>query len=111
MNLLLMETIIVWLFTALLHGLDIVTVAALISTLLFCSRKFGHFCKFSSLAGIEGVALFLLTMTQILFQHFSISKFLLTVLLRTVFLGICLYDMKVYVYVKEKHRRDERQDD
>lgn len=106
MNTLIVISGILWILTAVLQKLSIATIGALISTGLFCSRKFGHFCKMSSLLVIEGVSGFITVMWLMLFGNLNWARLLSYVAVRLVFLGVCYYDMTNYTYVKEIHRKE-----
>lgn len=107
MNTLLISTVVILIITWFIQGFNLVSILATIGTALFCARKAGHFCRFNTLVVLECVGIFLVTVTQMLFKNFVLSKLLVTIVLRCIFLCICLYDMKVYVYVKEVHRKGE----
>lgn len=106
MNSLLLLCMGLWIGTVLLQGLSIVTVGTLISTLMFCARKIGHFCKFSTVCVIEGLSLFTDFMWSALWSNNKLSVVLLTLLLRLIFIGVCYYDSYKIVYVKEIHRKE-----
>lgn len=110
MNGLLISSAVLLILTWWKSGFNILSILATISTLLFCSRKVGHFCQFKTLAGLEGTGAFLQVMMWLVFKRFHLVKFLLIVAFRLIFLAIALYDIKMFVYVKEVHRKDNSDD-
>ncbi len=110
MNVVLTVAAVMYVLTAAVQKFSMVSILSLVSTCLFLSRKIGHFCKIKTLLGLEIVGLFLDTVYKCMFSKFSWLQFLPTVLLRLVFIGIAYYDMTVFVYVKEKHRKGEKED-
>lgn len=106
MNDLIIATLVVLLLSLKFSGMNIAAITSIISTALFCSRKIGHFCKLNNLLIIEGIGIFLTVAVWLLFKGFMWKRFLALTLLRVIFLGICYYDIKNFVYVKEIHRKD-----
>lgn len=85
----------------LLQGFNLVAVTATVSTLLFCARKIGYFCKISVLAGIELAGVFLYCVWQILFKDMNVWLLALTVVVRLVFMAVVYYEIHNYIYVKK----------
>ena len=50
---------------------------------------------------------FITIVFQLVFKHFVLLKFIITLILRLVFLGIALYDKVAYVYFQEIRRKEE----
>lgn len=107
MNTLLIACIILWILTVACQGISMISIGTLISTVLFCSRKVGHFCKLNTLIVIECVSLFLGIVWQILFKDINWFKVILCIALRLIFLAVCYYDTKEWIYVKEVHRKED----
>lgn len=98
---------IIWLLTAIVQGFNLWTIGALVSTLMFCGKKVAYFCKFQHLVAIEIICAILTICIQLLFKRFSLVKFLITIAVRLIFLGIALYDKTVYTYFTETRRKEE----
>ena len=106
MNTLIIGCVILWILAAISQGLSIETLGALISTSLFCSRKIGHFCKLNTLVAIECISMFLTIAWGMLFKSIQWSRILFCIVIRLIFLAVCYYDTKEWVYVKEVHRKE-----
>lgn len=89
------------------QGFNLWTIGAFISTLMFCGRKVGYFCKYQHLVTIEIVTGFITIVFQLVFKHFVLLQFIIMLILRLVFLGIALYDKVAYVYFQEIRRKEE----
>lgn len=107
MNKLLISSCIVLILTWITQGFSVLSICATVSTALFCGRKIGHFCRKTTLYVLEGIGLILTFTFRILFKSYSWKIALVALLLRAIFLGICLYDMTNFIYVKEIHRRED----
>lgn len=90
-----------------LQGFKVWTILITISTALFCSRKIGHFCRLSTVIAIESIAAFLQLMFDLLFKNLVVSHFVITLVIRIIFVVMCTYYIKTYVFVKEVHRKIE----
>lgn len=109
MNAILISCAILLLITWIQQGFNLVSIMCTFTTLLFCSRKVGHFCKFNTLVVTECLTIFLVTVIQMLFKKFVLIKLVILLIIRLIFFGICLYDMTMFVYVKEKRRKGEEE--
>jgi hypothetical protein len=98
--------IVAWLLTFIDYGFGIVSILVTITTGMFCCRKFGYFCKPTTLVVIEGIGIFLSTMLKMLFKSFVLSRFIILILLRLIFFAVVAYDVKTFIYVKEVHRKE-----
>jgi hypothetical protein len=105
MNGLLIIALILWILTWLVQGFHIGTIFSLIATGLFCMRKVGYFCKFKNVVAIEIVGMLLAAAFHLLLRQFYLGEFLIVLLIRLCFLGVVLYDTKMYVYVTEEKRK------
>ncbi|MBQ2885873.1 MAG: hypothetical protein IJE43_19280 [Alphaproteobacteria bacterium] len=111
MNGLLVACFVLWLITAYFQGFSIIVVGTLISTLIFCSRKIGHFCKFSTICILEGLSLFTGFMWSALWGSNKLSIVVITIICRAIYIGICYYDIYKIVYTKEIHRKETKKGD
>lgn len=106
MNLLIIMSFIIFTITWFVQGFNFATIMSLISTILFCARKVGHFCKFKNIVVLEVTGMFLTFLFQLLLKRFNFWECLMVIVLRCAFLAIIEYDMKMYVYVSEEKRKD-----
>lgn len=111
MNAILIVCAICCIATWFVEGFTVLTIMATVATVLFCSRKVGHFCKYNTLIALEGVGTFLTLVIQAVFDKFVLSRFLITVVLQVIFLAVAYYDTHTYVYVKEIRRKGESEVD
>lgn len=107
MTVILVAVAITWLCTAIVSGFSWITVASLISSLMFSGRKIGYFCKLTHLLVIEGIGFFLTYVMESVFNKVVDWKQLaLLFIIRTVFILISWYDITQIVYTKEERRKD-----
>lgn len=106
MGTLIVISIILLITTWFVQGLNFATIMAIVSTTMFCCRKFGYFCKPNSLVVMESVSLFITVVMQLLFKRFNILTFIIIVIMRALFLWIVYYDTEAFVYVSKEVRRE-----
>ena len=106
MNLLIIITLLLFIFTWIVQGINFATIMSFIATMLFCGRKVGYFCKRGNVIALEIAGMFLTFVFQILLKRFHILECFIVILLRCSFLAMMEYDMRMYVYVSEERRRD-----
>ena len=83
-----------------------ISVLCLVSTVLFCGRKIGYFCKLSTVCLLEGLGIFLTVVIWHAFGGIDWKRLLVIVVCRLIFLGICYYDSTQIVYEKVERRKD-----
>lgn len=104
---LLIRVLLTWIATLWLGGFGWVSVASLISSLMFCGRKIGYFCKLTHLLVIEGIGFFLMFVWESVFNKvIDWKQLILIFLVRCIFILICWFDMTQWVYVREERRKD-----
>lgn len=97
---------VAWLATIIVQGLNLWTITAAVGTILFSGRKIGYICKLSHLVTLEVVGGIITVAFQAMFHSFSWLEFLLVVVTRLVFLGVAIYDSRVFMYVTVKKRKE-----
>lgn len=93
---------ILYVLTVIVQGIGLYVIFPLISTIMFSIRKMGVFVNFNNIVVVEVLPLFLATVFDLLFKHFSWVELILTLVLRGIFIGIVVYDTKAYVYHTEE---------
>ena len=93
---------ILWILSIISYGFSFYTIMLLIPTTMFALKKFAIYPKLFTLIAMEILFLFFSVTFKLIFNKFVLVKFLLLLLLRIIFLGICIYDEKVYVYHEEE---------
>ena len=53
MNLLIIITLLLFIFTWIVQGINFATIMSFIATMLFCGRKVGYFCKRGNVIALE----------------------------------------------------------
>lgn len=81
------------------------TFILIIPTAMFALRKVGIHIKFGNIMACEILFLFFSLVWRLMFHKFVLIKFLLSILVRIVFIGIVIYDDTVYVYVSEERKK------
>ncbi len=97
--------VVCWIAGFFINGFCLYNVLLIIPTVMFAIRKFGIHIKYSTIIGVEILFLFFSISYRLLFHNFHIVALLLCILVRAVFLVICIYDDTVYVYVNEERKR------
>lgn len=94
-----------WIIGFVINGFTLYSVSLIIPTLMFSSRKVGIHIKYGNIIAAEVLLLFFSLVWKLLFHKFYVVKFLLSILVRAVFLIICIYDDTVFVYVNEERKK------
>lgn len=94
-----------WILGFVINGFTLYSVSLIIPTLMFSARKVGIHIKYGNIIAAEMLLLFFSLVWKLLFHKFYVVKFLLSILVRAVFLIICIYDDTVFVYVNEERKK------
>ena len=94
-----------WLLGFFVNGVTLYTVLVLVPVVMFSLRKVGIHVQLGTIMTSEILFLFFSTAWKVLFHDFVWSEFLLTVLIRAIFLGIVIYDSVAYVYITEERKK------
>ena len=94
-----------WILGFVINGFTLYNVVLIVPTIMFSVRKIGIHVKFGNIMVVEIMFLFFSFMWRCLFHKFHIIKFLLSILVRAVFIIICIYDDTVFVYVNEERKK------
>lgn len=106
LNGLIITACILWVLGFFVKGFCLYQILVLVPTVMFAVRKFGIHLSMGAIIGTECLFLFFSTSYCLLFGKFAFVKFLLTILLRLIFVGIVAYDDTMYVYVSEERKRN-----
>lgn len=105
LNTLIIISFVTWIAGFFVNGFTLYNVMILVPTILFSIRKIGIHIGMSSIVTSEVMFLVFSVLWRLLFNKFSILGFILTILIRAIFLGIVIYDDTVYVYISEEKKR------
>lgn len=105
LNVLIAIAVACWIAGFFVNGFCFYNVVLLVPTVLFAARKFGIHVKLSNIITCEALFLFFSITFRLLFHHFSWVPFLLSILIRAIFIIVCVYDDTVYVYVNEERKK------
>lgn len=94
-----------WIAMFFVNGFCLYAIMTLVPTILFAIRKLGIHIKCGNILACEIIFLFFSVSYRLLFHKFVIAQLLISLVIRMIFLGICLYDDTVYVYVNEERKR------
>jgi hypothetical protein len=94
-----------WIAGFFINGFSLYNVLLIVPTLMFSARKIGIHVKFGNIVATEVLMLFFSLVWRCLFHKVHIIKLLLSILVRAVFLIICIYDDTVFVYVNEERKK------
>jgi hypothetical protein len=94
-----------WIVGFFINGFSLYNVLLIVPTLMFSARKIGIHVKFGNIVATEVLMLFFSLVWRCLFHKVHIIKLLLSILVRAVFLIICIYDDTVFVYVNEERKK------
>ena len=94
-----------WFLGFFVNGFTLYQLMIVIPVIMFSLRKFGIHMKQSSIFAAEIGFLFASTVWRLIFGKFILWKFLLTILLRIIFVIVVIYDDTVYVYKQEERKK------
>lgn len=95
-------SVILLILTLVNEGFGIYILFPAIAVIMFSVRKVGVYVKFNNIILCEALPLFFATVFKLLFKSFNLVEFIITLVLRCVFIGIVVYDSKAYVYITEE---------
>lgn len=98
--------IIDWVALFLYNPSNFFTWLCLFTTMTFVLRRFGINVKAGRLLAGEMLVLFICFNGSMLMRTFSVSTYLVMVLIRFVFYGLVYYDDKCYVYITEEEEKE-----
>ena len=96
---------ITWILGILVNGVCLYSLLILVPVVMFALHKFGIHIQLGTIVTCEIIFFTFSLLWRILFHSFVWSEFLLTILLRAIFLGIVTYDSVVYVYITEERKK------
>lgn len=96
---------ITWILGFFVNGFTLYQIMTVIPVIMFCVRKFGIHAKQSNIIACEVGFMFASIVWRLIFSKFVLWKFLLTLLLRIIFIGVVIYDDTVYVYKQEERKK------
>lgn len=99
----LLSAIAILIVSCIVGGFNLATVLAITGTIMFCGRKFRYYAKIEHLITLEVLGLFLTVMVALIFKRFDLTQTIVYCVLRVIYLGICTYEIKQYVYVDKKY--------
>lgn len=102
---LIVTSLILWIVGFFINGFCLYNFMLLIPTIMFAVRKVGIHVKYGNIVATEILMLFFSITWRLLFHNFSIIEFLLTIIIRIVFICVVIYDDTVFVYVSEERKK------
>ena len=105
LNAFIIVSFVCWILGFFINGFTLYSLSLIIPTIMFSARKFGIHIKFGNIIAAEILLLFFSLVFRLIFHKLSIVKLLLSILVRAVFLIICIYDDTAYVYVSEERKK------
>ena len=94
-----------WFLGFFVNGFTLYQIMIVIPVIMFCLRKFGIHLKQSNIIACEVGFMFASCVWRLIFGKFVLWKFLLTLLLRIIFIIVVIYDDTVYVYKQEERKK------
>lgn len=95
-------SVVLYILTLIVRGFGLYALFPLAAVIMFSSRKVGIYVRFNHIIVCEALPLFFSTVFKCLFGKFDLVELLLTLVLRCIFIGIVVYDSKVWVYDTEE---------
>lgn len=108
MNLMLLGTFCLLLLTYKVIGVNIWSICATVSCLLFAGRKIGYLCKINRLIVYEVAGALVYIIFKLMTKDVHAVLWIITAVIRAAHIGIMYYDKIAYVYVKEERRRESK---
>lgn len=89
-------------------GVNIWSICASVSWILFAGRKVGYICKMNRLLVYEVAGALVYVVFKLMTKDAHVILWIVTGLIRAAHVGIMYYDKIAYVYVKEERRRESK---
>ena len=105
LNTLIVIAFIMWIAGFFVNGFNLYNCLLLIPTIMFMLRKFGLHIKMTNMLACEILFLFFSIAWKLIFHKFVLSKVIIGVILRVIFILIIVYDDTAYVYVQEERKK------
>lgn len=105
LNGLIIASYILWFGGFFVNGFTLYQVMLIVPTTMFALRKFGIHIKMSNIVVTEGLLLFFSVAWRLLFHKFVLWSFIVSIIIRLIFICIDIYDDTVYVYVSEERKK------
>ena len=105
LNVLIIVSAVLWIAEFFVQGFCLYNVLLIIPVLMFAGRKFGIYVKYGNIIAAELLLLFFSVMWRLLFNHFSLVRFIICVVIRAISVLIAVYDDMTFVYVNEERKR------
>lgn len=105
LNSLIIVSYIIWVVCLLINKFSLYSIMLLVPTTMFSVRKYGVHISMGNIFVTEFLFLFFSIMMKLMFHNFILSKLILTLLVRAIFVIIVLYDDMTFVYVTEERKR------
>lgn len=102
---LIVTSLTLWIAGFFVNKFTLYQVMIVIPTVMFSVRKVGIHLKPSSIITAEIMFLFFSTVWKLLFHKFVLWRFLLSILLRVIFICIVMYDDTVFIYKQEERKK------
>ena len=98
-------SVITWIAGFLVNGICLYNIAVIIPVIMFGVRKVGIHVSQSNIITAEVILIVFSLIWRLIFHKFIIWKFIVTILIRLVFIGVLIYDETMYVYVSEERKK------
>ena len=105
LNVLIIIGYITWILCFFINGFTLYSCLVVIPVTLFAIRRIGIHMKLTSILTSEIMFIIFSMLWRFLFNTFELLPFILTLLVRMVFICIVVYDETVYVYVTEERKK------
>lgn len=102
---LIITCVLCWLGGFFINGFTLYQILLIVPTIMFSVRKVGIHIKMSNILVPEIMFLFFSIVWRLLFKKFILWKFLVSMVLRIIFICIIVYDDTVYVYKQEERKK------
>lgn len=90
-----------------INGFTLYTVLCIVPTVMFALRKVGIHVRQSNILTCEVMFLIFSLVWRLLFHKFALLKFILSIIVRLVFVGIVVYDDTMFVYISEEKKNND----
>lgn len=102
LTVLLIASLALMVLTFFVAAMKIHALLLVIPIVMFCIRRYGILVKMNNILTAEGVIDFIFIVLSAILSKIVIVKLLLFILVRAIFIGIVIYDSKVYTYIEEE---------
>ena len=88
-----------------INGFTLYSVLLILPTIMFAARKVGIHIRMSNIITCEVIFVIFSLVWRLIFHKFALARFILSIVVRLIFIAVVVYDDTAYVYVSEERKK------